>query len=145
MQEDNTGHVESIRPSREPLDGQGGMGLVLQAWDEVLHRTVALKFLAPQCRPALASRLRAEARAVARLDHENIVRILDLSEWCGAFAEEGLPFLVMEYLEGESLASLLRGGPLVPAWRHYESRWKRWRGHSTPGVRHPQASPSTGR
>ncbi|NMO18337.1 protein kinase [Pyxidicoccus fallax] len=92
--------------------GQGGMGLVLRAWDEVLLRTVALKFLAPQAGLSQASMLRREARAVARLDHENIVRLLDLSEWRVLPQEEQVPFLVMEYLDGESLSALLRRGPL---------------------------------
>ena len=97
----------------DPL-GKGGMGLVFSALDEVLHRTVALKFLTPQVRRSSVSLLEREARAVARLDHENVVRLLDLSEWRVAPTEERVPFLVMEYLEGESLWSLLRRGPLEP-------------------------------
>ncbi|WP_375773525.1 protein kinase [Archangium gephyra] len=86
--------------------GRGAMGQVFRARDEVLHRTVALKFLAP--RTGLAEEALREARAVARLDHENIVRIFDVSEWCGTPGGTCVPFLVMEYLEGESLAALLR-------------------------------------
>jgi predicted ATPase len=86
--------------------GRGAMGQVFRARDEVLHREVALKFLAP--RTGLSEEALREARAVARLDHENIVRIFDVSEWCGTPGGARVPFLVMEYLEGESLAALLR-------------------------------------
>ncbi|WP_163996611.1 protein kinase domain-containing protein [Pyxidicoccus caerfyrddinensis] len=99
------------------LLGRGGMGHVFSALDLELLRTVALKFLTPrggQADPELLARLREEARAVARLDHENILRIHDVSEWNPGFPQERdgapqrMPFLVMEYLEGESLQSLLR-------------------------------------
>ena len=86
--------------------GRGAMGQVFRARDEVLHREVALKFLAP--RTGLSEEALREARAVARLDHENIVRIFDVSEWCGTPGGAKVPFLVMEYLEGESLAARLR-------------------------------------
>ncbi|MCY1074288.1 protein kinase domain-containing protein [Archangium lansingense] len=92
--------------------GGGGMGQVFRARDETLQREVALKFLLP--RPGSEAEALAEARAVARLDHENIVRIFDVSEWRGSPDEPGLPFLVMECLEGESLATLLKRGRLEP-------------------------------
>ncbi|QRN97145.1 protein kinase [Archangium violaceum] len=90
--------------------GSGGMGQVFRARDEVLHREVALKFLLS--RSGQEEDALREARAVARLDHENIVRIFDVCEWHGASEGPGLPFLVMECLEGESLAALLTRGPL---------------------------------
>jgi serine/threonine protein kinase len=92
------------------LMGRGGMGQVFRARDEVLHREVALKFLLP--RPGQEEETLREARAVARLDHENIVRIFDVSEWHHAPGAPGIPFLVMECLEGESLSSLLKRGAL---------------------------------
>jgi serine/threonine protein kinase/tetratricopeptide (TPR) repeat protein len=91
--------------------GGGAMGQVFSAWDEELQREVALKFL---LRPEglggtpLISLLRREARAIAHLDHENIVRIFDVSELAGASKEPGVPCLVMERLEGESLGALLQ-------------------------------------
>ncbi|WP_146209894.1 protein kinase [Vitiosangium sp. GDMCC 1.1324] len=91
--------------------GRGGMGLVVRAHDEVLQRVVALKFISPgrEFTPELLDRLlQEEARLVAQLDHDNIVRIFDVSEWRGA------PFLIMEYLEGQPLDELLRRGPLEP-------------------------------
>ncbi|ATB34142.1 protein kinase domain-containing protein [Melittangium boletus] len=91
--------------------GAGGMGQVFRARDAELQRVVALKFFMP--REGSGSdwsldRLRQEARAIARLDHENIIRVFDVSEWVGAPWEPRIPFLIMECLEGESLASLLR-------------------------------------
>jgi serine/threonine protein kinase/tetratricopeptide (TPR) repeat protein len=95
--------------------GGGSMGCVFRAWDEALQRTVALKFLLPRGRlpgKLMSSLLRQEARAVAQLDHEHIVRIFDVAEWDSPPWEPRVPFLVMEYLEGETLGSLLRRGRL---------------------------------
>ncbi|REG28973.1 putative ATPase [Archangium gephyra] len=86
--------------------GAGAMGWVLSAWDEQLRREVALKFLVP--REELAGLALAEARAIARLDHENIVRIFDVAEWAGRPEAPRIPFLVMERLDGESLARLMQ-------------------------------------
>jgi class 3 adenylate cyclase len=85
--------------------GAGAMGQVFRARDAELQREVALKFLLP--REGLTEVALVEARAIARLDHENIVRIFDVGEWSGEPGAPRLPFLVMEYLEGESLAALL--------------------------------------
>jgi serine/threonine protein kinase/tetratricopeptide (TPR) repeat protein len=90
--------------------GGGAMGQVFRARDEELQREVALKFILPRegkGGPWLISMLRQEARAIAHLDHENIVRIFDVAEWVGPSWEPRIPFLVMECLEGESLAALL--------------------------------------
>ncbi|QRK06366.1 protein kinase [Archangium violaceum] len=89
--------------------GKGGMGLVVRARDEVLRRVVALKFISPGRefnRETLDRLLQEEARLVAQLDHENIVRIFDVSEWKGA------PFIIMECLSGQPLEDLVRRGPL---------------------------------
>ncbi|MDY7231061.1 protein kinase domain-containing protein [Hyalangium rubrum] len=93
--------------------GTGSMGTVYRAWDAELQRVVALKFLRPRGLP-LGSRagglLQQEARAIARLNHENIVRLFDVAEWSVEHGGPRVPFLVMEYLEGESLSALLRRG-----------------------------------
>ncbi|WNG51580.1 protein kinase [Archangium minus] len=91
--------------------GGGAMGRVFRAHDEELQRVVALKFLLP--REGLGERwpmglLRQEARAIAQLDHENIIRVFDVAEWVGEPWEPRTPFIVMECLDGESLASLLQ-------------------------------------
>jgi serine/threonine protein kinase len=89
----------------------GGMGEVWAAHDLLLDRAVAVKLLGG----ALAGdgraveRLRREARAAARLEHPGIARVLDLGE------HDGRPYLVMELLEGESLAARIdRAGPMPP-------------------------------
>ena len=78
----------------------GGMGEVWVARDPLLDRPVAVKVLGGALAGdgRAAERLRREARAAARLDHPNIARVLDLGE------HDGRPYLVMELLEGESLA-----------------------------------------
>jgi len=90
----------------------GGMGAVWAAEDVVLGRPVAVKLLGEWLAgdPVAAERLRREARAAARLVHPNVARVLDLGE------QDGRPYLVMELLEGESLAAVIRrSGPLAPA------------------------------
>jgi class 3 adenylate cyclase/tetratricopeptide (TPR) repeat protein len=88
------------------LLGEGTMGQVFRAHDAELQRVVALKFLFP--REELAGMGLREARAIAQLDHENIIRIFDVSEWKAGPGEPSVPFLVMECLQGESLADLLQ-------------------------------------
>jgi serine/threonine-protein kinase len=85
--------------------GAGGMGVVYRATDGNLGRTVALKTL-PRVSPEHASRLRREARALAALDHENLVLLLEYDLW------RGTPVLVLEYLQGGTLADRLQHGPL---------------------------------
>jgi eukaryotic-like serine/threonine-protein kinase len=94
------------------LLGTGGMGEVWAARDLLLGRAVAVKVLGGALAGdgRAAERLRREARAAARLDHPNIARVLDLGE------HDGRPYLVMELLEGESLAARIdRAGPMPPA------------------------------
>jgi urea transport system substrate-binding protein len=88
--------------------GQGGMGVVYQATDEELHRDVAIKVLPARllADPKAGARLLREARAVARLDHPNVVRILDLEKYRGGY------YLVLEYVDGGSMADALDSGPL---------------------------------
>lgn len=94
---------------REQLGG-GSMGLVFRARDQELQRVVALKFLHLRDRGSeepMSALLRQEAKAIAQLDHENIVRIFDVAEWIGEPWEPKVPFLIMECLEGEPLSALL--------------------------------------
>ena len=90
------------------LLGSGGMGEVYKARDTRLDRTVAIKILAPDVadHTNLRTRFDREARAVAALDHPHICGIYDIGQ------VENTHFLVMPYLEGETLAARLAKGPL---------------------------------
>lgn len=86
--------------------GSGGMGVVYKARQLGLDRLVALKMiLAPQARPADLERFRQEAEAVARLRHPNIIQVHDIGEAAGR------PFFALEFIDGESLANMLRSTP----------------------------------
>src|SRR5213083_1324922 len=86
--------------------GEGGMGVVYIAEDERLHRAVAIKTMRDATDSSTRERLFREARAAASLNHPNVCQLFDIGE------EGGTPFLVMELLEGKSLAERLRGGAL---------------------------------
>ena len=90
------------------LIGRGGMGEVYRAADTRLDRIVAVKFLSPVGVESVGRRERfeREARAVSRLNHPNICSLYDVGE------AHDTPFLVMECLEGETLAQRLASGPL---------------------------------
>lgn len=89
--------------------GAGGMGEVYRARDMRLDRVVAIKILPPllSSDPELQQRFEHEARAVSSLSHPHICALYDVGQ------HEGSAYLVMEYLEGETLSSRLRKGPLA--------------------------------
>lgn len=98
-----------IGPYRiQELIGEGGMGAVYRALDERLDRVVAIKTLLVQhaAEPDLVQRMYIEARSASALSHPNICTIFDVGEW------EGRPYIVMEYLEGDSLRSRINSRPL---------------------------------
>ncbi|GHE89757.1 hypothetical protein GCM10014715_52860 [Streptomyces spiralis] len=89
--------------------GRGGMGEVWRALDEVLGRQVAVKLLLNDADASAEARFRLEAQTSARLNHPHVVGTLDFGTW------QGRCFLVMELVEGDSLAGeLAAGGPLAP-------------------------------
>jgi hypothetical protein len=88
--------------------GKGGFGIVVRAFDESLHRMVAIKVLSPQLASTSPARKRflREARASARVRHGNVVQIY-------AVEERPLPYLVMEFIPGQTLQQRLeQSGPL---------------------------------
>jgi serine/threonine-protein kinase len=92
--------------------GSGGMSVVWRGQDAVLDRAVAVKVLADgyTSDAAFRDRMRREARAAARLSHPQVNTVYDLGE-----DEDAAPYMVMELIDGPSLADVLRSGPLP--WR----------------------------
>src|SRR5450755_1033355 len=88
--------------------GAGGMGEVYRALDTRLDRTVAVKVLASHLSssPELKQRMEREAKAISFLNHPNICHLYDIG------SQDGADYLVMEFLEGETLAERLRKGAL---------------------------------
>ena len=106
------GRLLGGRYRMEALLASGGMGEVWAARDLLLDRAVAVKVLGGAFAGdgRAAERLRREARAAGRLEHPAIAQVFDLGE------DGGRPYLVMELLEGESLAErIARAGPMGPA------------------------------
>ncbi len=95
----------------EEVVGSGGMGVVYRALDMNLERTVAVKILSASFRddPEFIERFRQEARIQAGLNHPNIATLFDFFVW------NDMPVAVMEFIEGETLRSMVdRSGP-IPA------------------------------
>jgi|SRR5579862_2176352 len=92
---------------QSPL-GAGGMGEVYRALDTRLDRTVAIKVLASHLdsSPELKQRMEREARAISALNHPHICHLYDIG------SQDGTDYLVMEFLEGETLSDRLRKGAL---------------------------------
>lgn len=94
--------------------GKGGMGEVFEAFDRTLGERVAIKVVASEFArdPKLLERFRQEVQNARRVSHPNVCRIHDLGE------HEGVSYLSMELLEGETLAKRLEDGPLsIEEWQ----------------------------
>jgi serine/threonine protein kinase len=90
--------------------GAGGMGVVYEAVDTKLDRTVALKFLPPESTqdPLAKARFVHEAKAASALDHNNVCVIYEIDE-----TEDGQMFLAMARYEGQTLKDRINGNPLI--------------------------------
>ena len=102
------GQLISGRYRLEAVLGRGGMATVWRGVDERLGRPVAVKLLdrADTADPAMLQRFDREARTAGGLTHPNIVAVYDVG------TDDGVPYLVMELIDGTSLEALLAGGPL---------------------------------
>ncbi|MFN9811569.1 MAG: protein kinase domain-containing protein, partial [Deltaproteobacteria bacterium] len=91
----------------ERMLGQGGMGTVWSGTHSLTGRKIAVKVLDKKflANAGVVQRFQREARAASSIAHEGIVEVLDLGQ-----TEEGVPILVMEFLEGESLAHRIDHG-----------------------------------
>ena len=94
--------------------GAGGMGEVYRARDTRLGRDVAIKVLPPHlaASPEVRARFEREARTISQLDHPHICTLFDVGRAPGEVGSGGIDYLVMELLEGETLAHRLEKGPL---------------------------------
>src|SRR6185436_6098030 len=106
----NPGDVLLGKYKIESVLGEGGMGKVYAAQHMLLGKRVAMKLLLPEVirHKDSVQRFLNEARAVARIENEHVAQVLDVGQ-----LENGLPFMVLEYLDGIDLACLLETrGPL---------------------------------
>ncbi len=90
--------------------GRGGMGVVYRGYDLALHRTVAVKMVlhAERAGEETLQRFAREAQSAAKLRHPNIVAVHEVGD------RDGVPYLVMDHVEGSSLDEAAAGGPLAP-------------------------------
>src|ERR1700724_3783175 len=105
-------HTSALVAGRYRLEGRiaaGGVGEVWRGTDQVLDRPVAVKLLRAEYaqHPETSARFRSEARHAGSLSHPAIARVYD-------YGEGEPPYLVMELVDGPSLAGVLGGGPLDP-------------------------------
>ncbi|HWO21734.1 MAG TPA: serine/threonine-protein kinase [Kofleriaceae bacterium] len=106
----NVGDVLAGKYRVDKILGLGGMGMVVAATHLELEQTVALKFMLPAAleSPEASARFMREARAAGKLTSEHICRVTDVGRF-----DSGAPYIVMEYLEGYDLGTMLkRRGPL---------------------------------
>ena len=95
----------------EALVGSGGMGMVYRAVDRSLGETVAIKLLRPEVlanEPDAFDRVKDELRLARRITHRNVVRTHDIGE------SDGVPFFTMEFVDGASLATVIRSRGALP-------------------------------
>ena len=95
----------------ERVIGEGGMGIVVEATHLALDQRVAIKFLRQEARmlPDVVARFDREARSAVKLKSEHVARVIDVGK-----TEDGTPFMVMEYLEGQDLSQRVLSGGALP-------------------------------
>jgi serine/threonine protein kinase len=95
----------------EKVLGSGGMGVVVAAWHLELEQRVAVKFLHPLAleRTDTAERFRREARSAAKIRSEHVARVIDVG-----IMEGGVPYMVMEYLEGHDISDEMQKVGMLP-------------------------------
>ena len=103
------GTVISGKYRVDGMIGDGGLGIVLKARHQQLDQAVAIKVLKPDAaaRPGIVERFLREARLAARIKNQHAVKVHDVDE-----AEGGMPYMVMEYLEGRDLEQIVSEAPL---------------------------------
>jgi eukaryotic-like serine/threonine-protein kinase len=101
----NVGDVLGGKYKVERILGIGGMGMVVMATHLELDQVVAIKFMLPQAMesPEAAARFMREARAAGRLTNDHVCRVSDVGKF-----ENGAPYIVMEYMEGQDLSTLIK-------------------------------------
>lgn len=112
MESSGKDHILNALSSRYELRkklGEGGMGVVYQAYDKLLDKDVAIKVLRSDLNQEAVIRFQMEAKVTAKLDHPNILRVLDFGE-----SDDGKLYLVMEYIDGTTLASVLEKSGSMP-------------------------------
>ncbi|GEM_PF-4822732 len=104
------GTVLAERYILEEIIATGGMGAIFRGYDKLLERTVAVKSLHPHlATTSYAERFLQEGQTIASLAHPNLVTVYDVGD------ADGLPYIVMEYIDGESLATIIeRSGGMSP-------------------------------
>src|SRR4051812_24630503 len=107
----NEGQVLAGKYRVERVLGSGGMGVVVAAWHLELEQRVAVKFLHPLAleRADTAERFRREARSAAKIRSEHVARVIDVG-----IMEGGVPYMVMEYLEGHDISDELQKYGMLP-------------------------------
>src|ERR1700730_15922121 len=107
----SAGSVVAGKYRLERLLAEGAMGVVVEATHLQLDRRVALKFMRTSIveHPVAVARFLREARAAARIQSDYVARVFDVET-----LDDGSPYLVMEYLEGEDLETLLRRSGTLP-------------------------------
>ncbi len=105
------GQVLASKYRVERVLGSGGMGVVVAAWHLELEQRVAVKFLHPLAleRADTAERFRREARSAAKIRSEHVARVIDVG-----IMEGGIPYMVMEYLEGHDVADEMAKVGMLP-------------------------------